>query len=1337
MSLVCPNYKSKDWVNLVNHFKNAGLSIKEAETEAARVFLAHDSSMPIVDNLTQIKKDLKFQKSGVSSLKKSKMLVTVSQYNKKNNTSHFILFKPQTPTSYKAELKLNFFPKYIVDDTTSDIHQKVGSYSGVDVETISDPDIYIGKEGGEYVVDGEVYPSYEDATNVLMYQKTNRGNSKPVKELNDFLVQFLDRYGVKVENIDNFMEKYGIDAVAVSDIANKMISVAQDREDSTTLPEEAAHFIIELMGENHSLYKAMDKIIESTPEYEQVVEDYSVTYNNDKTMLKKEAMGKILSDYIIKRHKKASDLPVREETLFTKVYDWFRRIFSKFEYGILEDEKARIFGKVVNDMFGDSLDFKTANLASKKNVFAQVDALVLSINKAIEKLERKAKILEEVGVRGKEQGRAEEIRESLGLISQHIRHNIANKQYAKGIAVYLNYITENDLKFTLEEIEQHLKNPDVNKFSSTQINEMIDLISMYEDTISGIQEIIAFDTKYKDIYNTEINNVSVGDLIKETRGQISFVKDFAEKMHKQKVAEIIEEVKHEDSEYSAKDILESAVGDLSWLQLNFGSLRNAPDEALRMIYRMVSDIHNETFRETLDRGKTLMDLQIEMEKSGISMKEVHETYNGNKTGFMISDKNWGEYFIEKQKAKDAIAKELNYETHSDINFNELSSKDKKYYYKRFEELFRNKYERKLSGQWAPTPPKNEKFQKLMENEAFVNYYNEMKAMMEDARSVLPSKYKKGRKNLLLLPQIRKDIMQTLKDQEGPLLKELGSRVKESLVTNNEDTEFGSTSVNNSGVMRDVNGKVVKLIPIHYTTKIRDTNQLSNDVTSMVVKFYEMATNFSEMSKKVDDLTIIQRAIGNRTYTSKDGKTGGTGVDSNSYKALDQFLDSFVYGKVKDTGEWKIPGTKTTINTSKLTDMITNFVRGNNLFLNIPTTISGYTKAGIDSFIDRQVNNYTSNESGWWAEKEFDLNIADIFANLGKRKKFGKVSLMFEYNAIFNGIHDTFNRLDMKSKLGRANQSDLIYSTYALADLRIKGKLALAVYNNYRLVDGKFITKRQFDRKYKDSTKKWSDYKNETLYDAYEIQDGKFKVKKEYKDIVSKKLENTVRNIITQRGATVDGQLTHLDRPAIAKSMMGRFIMIHRGWLISGLSERFKSKGINYETGEMEEGFYRSTGRTIMALLSTKGGIKSKLATWNNLDDFQKKNTIKMIIDLSFSALVLTMSIVMNNIVDDADEDDWWIQYLGYQMNRIRLEQMAFISGKEAMNILNSPTAASNLFDSAASLINLATDWDKIEYGAYEGMYRFEKALIKNSLLKNIWELQAPEQKNKFLRSQIF
>ena len=497
----------------------------------------------------------------------------------------------------------------------------------------------------------------------------------------------------------------------------------------------------------------------------------------------------------------------------------------------------------------------------------------------------------------------------------------------------------------------------------------------------------------------------------------------------------------------------------------------------------------------------------------------------------------------------------------------------------------------------------------------------------------------------------------------------------------------------------------------------------------------MAHKFNGISQQVEKVKVIKRAINGREFV--DGNKQGAFNESNMYKMINNFMDVQAYGEKEQKIMFRIPGTDKIININKVADGILKHVRKVNLFMNI-SAASGFVKGSTDSTLDKIAEKYTSFESARWAEGEFDKSLGSIMSNIGKRQKTGKVNLLFEYNGIYGGINETFSRLNQDMKIARMTASDITYFNYTLGDVRIKGKFALSVYNNYRLVDNKFITKKQFERTYKDSGKKWSDYKDNTLYNAYEVSNNRLTVKPEYKKYVSERLENEVKFTIESRGAVMSGQVTTFDRSNIARGMIGKFLMLHRNWMVSGVTERFKGANLNPILKEMEEGYYVSTYKLVARFLSESGNIKQKLAVWDTLDAYQKGNVMKTISDIAFSVSIVIISNLMQALADD-EPDEYWIQMLAYLLNRIRLEQVALMGTSEAFSMLNKPTAAGGLIDTVSSSFKLVTNFEKIEYGAYEDMYQFQKAIIKNSRLKNIWEMRsvsALKQKNKYITSQI-
>jgi hypothetical protein len=109
----------------------------------------------------------------------------------------------------------------------------------------------------------------------------------------------------------------------------------------------------------------------------------------------------------------------------------------------------------------------------------------------------------------------------------------------------------------------------------------------------------------------------------------------------------------------------------------------------------------------------------------------------------------------------------------------------------------------------------------------------------------------------------------------------------------------------------------------------------------------------------------------------------------------------------------------------------------------------------------------------------------------------------------------------------------------------------------------------------------------TLYDVYikDEGDNKWKVDPKYKKYIDTKFENLVKNKINTLASKIDGNLSDTDRSAIHANTYAQFLVMHRNFMIVGLQDRFKHKQYNYNTGEVEEGMYRTVGRFIQSEFS--------------------------------------------------------------------------------------------------------------------------------------------------------
>lgn len=1315
MSIVCPNYQSQDWKNLMQH--------TGSEVESHRVFEAHGNYLPVIPTIGQLKLDLGFKARGISSLMKSKMLIRLKNYNEKHNSSHRIEFKAESQTSDSAALFANFMPKYEVIYTNNNLKTLKKVSSDVSIETIVSPSDLITNEANEFVVDGNVYASYEDAINSVYFQKSNKSEPSKESELDLYLKQLLSNYRITINQIDNFKEKYGFDGVAMADIANKVIDVAKSRADIITLPEEAAHFIVEMISPENSLYKAIYKDIVNTQEYQDVVSEYSDLYKGNEEMLRKEAIGKVLAKYFIKNYGNKVNLNSKTLSLFERLMNFIKSFWKKIDNSGLSNELDAVLNKLSIDILNQDIELDESRLGRNQKMYAQLSNLKKELENSIEKLGHRAASLERRALSASDENLAETLRTG----AQFIKDKLDANQIELGVASFLEHININELDFLVESMDSFIADPNSINYGSDTLVQMIKTVQLYEGLVSDLNKALMTGGNYA-MYEKFKSTIS------ETNKKISDLKSFTDVVYKERVRAIINSLMDEGSKYDVDSLLNSTIGDIGYLARLFGPLHAANDEVLRMVYKMVMDVHQDSYRDALRDGQDLKTAQFAMEKAGYKDISVfHEKDDSGKaTGYVLAKHKWGEYNVAKENAKFAIAKEFGVNDYGEINSDELSEADSKKLRRLWYELFHKKYSIKEvndSGDmaWVPSPPLNSEYDRLMSIPSIKNYYDVMMRIHTDSKNLLPKKYRENPRYAFLLPQIRKDIMQTIKDSDDSLMSNIGSRIKESFKITEDDTEFGELS---KDVIKDINGKAIKLIPMHFVSPIKDASSLSNDMTSMYAAFSEMSRNFRSLSERSDDMFLIMKAMSERLVTV--GKDIKIGAETNTYQALTDFMDMFFYGNEKERSEVTFLGKKYDL--TKFGDKTVNFVRQNNLFMSLFTAISGYTKASIDSKIEDIIGLYTTQESKIFAEKEFDSNIASLLANINNRDKTNKMELVFEYNGVFKELRESFQRMDIDNRLLRTTWNDIVYSSYELFDTRVKGKLTLAIYDNYRLVDNKFITRAEFLRKYKD--RNWSDYKDKTLYNAYEASGNKLVVKPEFRRFVTRELENKVMGTIKHRSVTIDGMLNKLDKAPINRNLFGRMLMLHRGWLVSGVTERFKASGINYITSEFEEGYYRTMWKALGKMIKTEGGLRQKLAMWNALEEYEKRNARRMLADIAFSVALYSVYLLLNSIADDDDEDTWYIQAMAFQSTRVLMEQMAFQNPTEVLNILNSPTAMTSTLESMKDMTKALVDWNEIEAGPYKGMYKAEKILIKNSLLKNLYEMQYPKYKNKFLKTQV-
>ena len=135
-----------------------------------------------------------------------------------------------------------------------------------------------------------------------MYQLNSKDDlGKTIKELDIYLIDFLKQFGVRTKEFDDLKSRLGVDALGATDVLNKIIWYSKNRN-AETLPEEAAHMIVMLMGETNPIIKELVDNITDWSEYKSIEKDYMPIYGNLK-QVKIEAVGKLIAKALVKNYK--------------------------------------------------------------------------------------------------------------------------------------------------------------------------------------------------------------------------------------------------------------------------------------------------------------------------------------------------------------------------------------------------------------------------------------------------------------------------------------------------------------------------------------------------------------------------------------------------------------------------------------------------------------------------------------------------------------------------------------------------------------------------------------------------------------------------------------------------------------------------------------------------------------------------------------------------------------------------------------------------------------------------------------------------------------------------
>lgn len=545
----------------------------------------------------------------------------------------------------------------------------------------------------------------------------------------------------------------------------------------------------------------------------------------------------------------------------------------------------------------------------------------------------------------------------------------------------------------------------------------------------------------------------------------------------------------------------------------------------------------------------------------------------------------------------------------------------------------------------------------------------------------------------------------------------------------EDTDYVDQTT------RRADGSELKLVPTRFIKRLDKTDEITRDLVGASLAYYNMARNHKEMLSKSSDLEIIAEQMKLRRF-----KEDSTGVETNKYKRAIQLIDNHIYGITKKRNEFTVAGKKVSLN--KVAFGLSDYIRKVNIAHSPFVILTGYVTNLINTRIEALSGIYFDKTSMWLADKEMALNMFSAISSIGSLTHNNKIMGLLEYNQVVFDNYELLSRLN-ESKVARLFAQRFWYGGHTLVDYETKGRIALAVYFNYRLVDGKFIRFNEYKAIHPEMDKKKA--KQEwlriptTLYDAYDMKNGKFDIKPEYKELIPTMLEDRVANTVRQIGSRIDGQLTDIDRASIHYHAVFHYLVMFRNFIIQMFQTRFKQRHFNYATGMEEEGYYRSVAHVLSEMFdATKNKqLIEFLKNEDNLTDFELGAVKKVAAEMMVLLIIFPiLNAILSKAAED-DDDDFTLQALSYLSLRSSFEMRTPYNPLELLAMLNSPSAGLSWANNLLNIANVFSDpFGEVDRGAYEGMTKLERSFIRVSPFKNYVEMWDPKSKQMYLENQI-
>ena len=525
--------------------------------------------------------------------------------------------------------------------------------------------------------------------------------------------------------------------------------------------------------------------------------------------------------------------------------------------------------------------------------------------------------------------------------------------------------------------------------------------------------------------------------------------------------------------------------------------------------------------------------------------------------------------------------------------------------------------------------------------------------------------------------------------------------------------------------KQANGKIP-----HYGYFRLQPEELTTDTFHALVWGLNNATLYNNRVQHYGDAVKMLHGL-----ESQEFKNGKKATDTNYHKIATEMIDFNFRGKTVSR-KFEVPiGNGQTVDLSKLAFKLKGFGVFSALAFSPIVAATNLIGGIMNHSIMHMTGRKLYKSSNQRAMAAFTKMLPSTFKDIGSFDPEAKINKIMYSFGIYN-LEERFANSKYNKFLRLLPQAG--FSMMAMTNFPLEAQTTLSKLMEYRLIDGKFVSWRDYllEQKTKNPTfsnRQISDafakFNSKSMYDFMDA-DGNF-------DMTRLEQENYTGDIkrdkIVVMGAIKEiTELTTMEMASYNEAEGGRdpllsFFLTLKKWMVISTSTMFSGRRLGID-GEEEGLIY--TPKYFIKLFKTV--IQDKVSfkeAYSQLDDVEQMNIKSSGMIGAVIAAMFGLAILLKGMADDDDEENNYIVQLSAYLLLRGLNETAsgnIMLPESYFEAIQNPIM---LGSTAKNMTNIFKVWDideTVEGGKYDGVNKYVSGLIKATALKNPYSVSSAE-----------